>query len=60
MVFTNYHAPADYRRPAKTIEKIYVPVNDYPEINFSKLTLDSICFNVTGRITCQMFSSKHH
>lgn len=45
MVFTNYHAPADYRRPAKTIEKIYVPVNDYPEINFSKLTLDSIYFD---------------
>lgn len=44
MVFTNYHAPADYRRPAKTIEKIYVPVNDYPEINFSNLTLNSIYF----------------
>lgn len=60
MVFTNYHAPADYRRPAKTIEKIYVPVNDYPEINFSKLTLDSHCFNFTGRVACHMFSSKHH
>lgn len=46
MIFTNYHAPADYRRPAKTVEKIYVPVNDYPEINFSKLTLDSVCFNI--------------
>jgi splicing factor 1 len=35
----NYHPPADYRRPTKTQEKVYVPVNDYPEINFStKLT----------------------
>lgn len=33
----NYHPPADYRRPTKTQEKVYVPVNDYPEINFSML-----------------------
>lgn len=32
----NYNPPQDYRRPTKTQEKIYVPVNDYPEINFSK------------------------
>lgn len=39
----DYHPPSDYRRPAKTQEKVYVPVNDYPEINFSKiLTLTSI------------------
>lgn len=31
----NYHPPQDYRRPTKTQEKVYVPVNDYPEINFS-------------------------
>ncbi|KAG2412260.1 hypothetical protein HFD88_009817 [Aspergillus terreus] len=31
----NYHPPSDYRRPTKTQEKVYVPVNDYPEINFS-------------------------
>ena len=31
----DYHPPADYRRPAKTTEKVYVPVRDYPEINFS-------------------------
>jgi splicing factor 1 len=38
----DYHPPSDYRRPAKTQEKVYVPVNDYPEINFSKiLTLTS-------------------
>lgn len=34
----NYHPPADYRRPTKTQEKVYVPVNDYPEINFSTHT----------------------
>ncbi|KAI9864487.1 MAG: hypothetical protein M1824_005191 [Vezdaea acicularis] len=31
----NYHPPSDYRRPTKTQEKVYVPVNDYPEINFT-------------------------
>lgn len=34
----NYHPPSDYRRPTKTQEKVYVPVNDYPEINFSETT----------------------
>lgn len=34
----NYHPPADYRRPTKLQEKVYVPVNDYPEINFSMIT----------------------
>lgn len=33
----NYHPPQDYRRPTKTQEKVYVPVNDYPEINFSEI-----------------------
>lgn len=37
-IIPNYHPPADYRRPTKTQEKVYVPVNDYPEINFSMLT----------------------
>jgi splicing factor 1 len=35
----SYHPPADYRRPVKTQEKVYVPVNDYPEINFSELDI---------------------
>ncbi|KAF2744828.1 hypothetical protein M011DRAFT_376257, partial [Sporormia fimetaria CBS 119925] len=35
----NYHPPADYRRPTKTQEKVYVPVNDYPEINFIGLLI---------------------
>jgi splicing factor 1 len=56
VIFVNYHAPADYRRPAKLIEKIYVPVNDYPEINFSKLTLDSFVITFIGRaITACLF-----
>lgn len=33
-----YNPPADYRRPTKTQEKVYVPVNDYPELNFSMIT----------------------
>ena len=37
-VIPNYHPPSDYRRPTKTQEKVYVPVNDYPEINFSTIT----------------------
>ncbi|KAJ4361909.1 Branchpoint-bridging protein [Neocucurbitaria cava] len=35
----NYHPPPDYRRPTKTQEKVYVPVNDYPEINFIGLLI---------------------
>jgi hypothetical protein len=38
-VVPNYHPPSDYRRPTKTQEKVYVPVNDYPEINFSTILL---------------------
>lgn len=36
-IIPSYHPPSDYRRPTKTQEKVYVPVNDYPEINFSTL-----------------------
>jgi splicing factor 1 len=36
-VIPNYHPPQDYRRPTKTQEKVYVPVNDDPEINFSMI-----------------------
>ncbi|XTI94564.1 hypothetical protein V2W45_1252760 [Cenococcum geophilum] len=38
-VIPNYHPPSDYRRPTKTQEKVYVPVNDYPEINFIGLLI---------------------
>lgn len=46
----NYHPPSDYRRPTKTQEKVYVPVNDYPEINFSMIAnpltlLTTICIS---------------
>ena len=37
-IIPSYHPPSDYRRPTKTQEKVYVPVNDYPEINFSMKT----------------------
>ena len=37
-IIPSYHPPSDYRRPTKTQEKVYVPVNDYPEINFSMPT----------------------
>lgn len=35
----NYKPPADYRRPQKLQEKIYIPANDYPEINFIGLII---------------------
>ena len=38
-IIPSYHPPSDYRRPTKTQEKVYVPVNDYPEINFSMLAI---------------------
>ncbi|KAF2249049.1 hypothetical protein BU26DRAFT_311136 [Trematosphaeria pertusa] len=48
----NYHPPADYRRPTKTQEKVYVPVNDYPEINFSTI-LTPLTFLISHfRIPC--------
>lgn len=37
-IIPGYHPPSDYRRPTKTQEKVYVPVNDYPEINFSMIS----------------------
>lgn len=35
----NFIAPFDYRKPVKNTEKLYVPVKDYPEINFMGLLL---------------------
>ncbi|OBA19860.1 hypothetical protein METBIDRAFT_208901 [Metschnikowia bicuspidata var. bicuspidata NRRL YB-4993] len=35
----NYDPPADYKRPAKTLEKLYIPIQDYPHINFVGLLL---------------------
>lgn len=50
-IIPNYHPPSDYRRPTKTQEKVYVPVNDYPEINFSMLT------NPLTLFSCHVVSS---
>ena len=50
--FPNYHPPQDYRRPTKTQEKVYVPVNDYPEINFSMIANPSNLSN----LPCFFFS----
>jgi splicing factor 1 len=33
-IIPEFKPPSDYRRLIKTQEKIYIPVNDYPEINF--------------------------
>lgn len=35
----NYMPPVEYRKPTKTTEKIYIPVKDYPEINFVGMLL---------------------
>lgn len=34
-----YDPPADYKKPAKTSEKLYIPIKDYPDINFVGLLL---------------------
>lgn len=55
-VIPNYHPPQDYRRPTKTQEKVYVPVNDYPEINFSMianpLTFLTFCHPLLFSFSC--------
>ncbi|KAF8002174.1 hypothetical protein HF325_003139 [Metschnikowia pulcherrima] len=35
----NYDPPVDYKRPEKTLEKLYIPIKDYPDINFVGLLL---------------------
>lgn len=35
----NFMPPVEYRNPARTTEKIYIPVKDYPDINFVGLLL---------------------
>lgn len=30
----HYNPPYDYQKPIKTLEKIFIPVKDYPDINF--------------------------
>jgi splicing factor 1 len=65
----NYHPPSDYRRPTKTQEKVYVPVNDYPEINFSMIanprfltSNSSLCVSLWSRVlfgTLRLISTNH-
>lgn len=35
----NFKPPLDYKPPKKTQEKIYIPANDYPEVNFIGLLI---------------------
>lgn len=35
----NYGPPMDYQKPTKTNEKLYIPLKDYPDINFVGLLL---------------------
>jgi hypothetical protein len=58
----NYTPPQDYRRPAKTQEKVYVPVNDYPEINFSKILILTIqpALSVDMRLLAAYFVTCGH
>lgn len=51
----NYHPPQDYRRPTKTQEKVYVPVNDYPEINFSMIA--NLLLTSSAHPVCSLFRS---
>jgi len=53
----NYTPPQDYRRPNKTQEKIYVPVNDYPEINFSTFTISMF---ISFRSSFYSYSTINH
>ncbi|KAI8926121.1 hypothetical protein BC831DRAFT_458079 [Entophlyctis helioformis] len=34
-----FRPPADYKRPSRTMEKLYIPVRDFPEINFIGLLI---------------------
>lgn len=54
----NYHPPQDYRRPTKTQEKVYVPVNDYPEINFSMIA-NPLTFLTTLNPFPSWYSARH-
>ena len=53
-IIPSYHPPSDYRRPTKTQEKVYVPVNDYPEINFSMIA-NPLTLSFALHITSSLF-----
>ena len=56
-IIPNYHPPSDYRRPTKTQEKVYVPVNDYPEINFSTITNPILTLSLFRLPLCLMYAA---
>ncbi|KAG0045150.1 hypothetical protein BGZ83_009596 [Gryganskiella cystojenkinii] len=37
--YPDFRPPADYKRPTKTTEKVYIPVKEFPEINFIGLLI---------------------
>ncbi|KAF9321256.1 hypothetical protein BG003_002767 [Podila horticola] len=37
--YPDFRPPADYKRPTKTQDKIYIPVKEFPEINFIGLLI---------------------
>lgn len=37
--YPDFKPPADYKRPTKTMDKVYIPVKEFPEINFIGLLI---------------------
>jgi len=37
--YPDFRPPADYKRPTKTQDKVYIPVKEFPEINFIGLLI---------------------
>lgn len=38
-LFPGYRAPPDYRKPQKNFDKVYIPIKDFPEVNFIGLLI---------------------
>ncbi|KAF8933714.1 hypothetical protein BGZ58_006182 [Dissophora ornata] len=37
--YPDFRPPSDYKRPTKTMDKVYIPVKEFPEINFIGLLI---------------------
>ncbi|KAF8978119.1 hypothetical protein BGZ46_006820 [Entomortierella lignicola] len=37
--YPDFRPPSDYKRPSKTMDKVYIPVKEFPEINFIGLLI---------------------
>ncbi|KAF9996715.1 hypothetical protein BGZ65_007700, partial [Modicella reniformis] len=37
--YPDFRPPSDYKRPTKTVDKVYIPVKEFPEINFIGLLI---------------------